>query len=260
MPADPDVYQSVRIAAAYATDRPAVHPVVCARIRGLLADGQRFGTALDVGCGAGASTAALLPHADHVIGVDPFPDMLRHARRLVPDARFVQGRLESLPFERETFDLVAAAGAINYADLDLALSELARVLKPGGWLAAYDFSAGRRLTVDSALPELYARFRHRYPSPPGYALDLSALPLSGTGLSLLRSETFTTSIAMTHERYVEYLLSETGVEWALRSGTLQATVRRECAGLFGPVFDKGPAQVAFDVQLAVMQRSPTLAA
>ncbi|WP_146615937.1 class I SAM-dependent methyltransferase [Nonomuraea aridisoli] len=64
------VYDSERLAAGYAFDRPPVHR----RILESVHLGRTARRVLDVGCGAGVSTAALAPPAEHMIGLEPrFP-------------------------------------------------------------------------------------------------------------------------------------------------------------------------------------------
>ena len=94
-----DLYNSARLATGYAFARPAVHPLVIERIvaHGTLA-ARSIGCALDVGCGAGRSTAALTAAARTIVGIEPAADMLAHRRAVAPGASFVLGRAEDLPF------------------------------------------------------------------------------------------------------------------------------------------------------------------
>ena len=87
-------YDSERLAAAYAFDRPPIHERIL-RSAHLAGHADR---ALDVGCGAGLSTAALSPLARRVTGLEPIPAMLAHRRTVAPRARFVIGQAERLPF------------------------------------------------------------------------------------------------------------------------------------------------------------------
>ena len=103
MPADPTIYQSSRMAESYARSRPPVHRSVCKRLIERISPNARLRNALDAGCGAGASTAALLPYVDQLTGLDPYPGMLRQAAANVASACFIQGRLESLPFGSSSF-------------------------------------------------------------------------------------------------------------------------------------------------------------
>jgi ubiquinone/menaquinone biosynthesis C-methylase UbiE len=61
--------------------------------------------------------------------------MLAEARKLAPEITFVQGDASDLPFDDESFDLVAHSNMIPFLD------EVARVLQPGGW-TIFGFSSG----------------------------------------------------------------------------------------------------------------------
>ena len=60
--------------------------------------------------------------------------MVEVARERLPASaeHLLEGRIEELPFPDASFDLVTATGVLEYADVDAALAELARVLRPGG--------------------------------------------------------------------------------------------------------------------------------
>ena len=98
---------------------------------------------LDVGCGTGVLLKALarsVPGAS-LCGVDPAPAMVEVAReRLGRSARLVLGTAEELPFAREEFDLVVSTNALHYFPRPLqALSEVSRVLRPGGKAVVTDW-------------------------------------------------------------------------------------------------------------------------
>jgi ubiquinone/menaquinone biosynthesis C-methylase UbiE len=93
--------------------------------------------ALDVGTGTGAGARTIrerFPTAD-VVGLDVSPAMIAEARRLVPDATFVEGDAAKLPFDDASFDLAAHSNMIPFLD------ETARVLRAGGW-TLFAFSSG----------------------------------------------------------------------------------------------------------------------
>ena len=104
---------------------------------------------LDVGCGTGALTAAVLAVAEpaEVTGVDPSEGFLAEARALVTDPRssFRAGDARALPFPGGRFDAVVSGLALNFVpDPGRAVAEFARVAVPGGVAAAYvwDYAGG----------------------------------------------------------------------------------------------------------------------
>ena len=91
---------------------------------------------LDVGCGTGAFARALAAERvspRRMTLLDPSDAML--ARCANVPARHVKGRLEALPFRDGEFDIVTCAWALETAtNIDLAISELCRVVRPNGVL------------------------------------------------------------------------------------------------------------------------------
>ncbi|MEZ7006552.1 methyltransferase domain-containing protein [Streptomyces sp. AD55] len=116
------------------------------------ADGGGARRLLDLGCGTGASTAALaaaFPGAE-VVGVDASAGMLRRAdaKRRPSRVRFVHAPAEELDRAEVggPFDAVFAAYLFrNLAEPDAVLASVRGVLVPGGWLAVHDYAlSGRR--------------------------------------------------------------------------------------------------------------------
>lgn len=93
---------------------------------------------LDVACGTGALTlaaAAVVGPDGRVAGLDANPEMLAVARRKSGDIDWREGAAENLPFEDVSFDAVISQfGLMFFDDRPRALSEMMRVLKPGGRL------------------------------------------------------------------------------------------------------------------------------
>jgi len=81
--------------------------------------------------------------ACRVVAVDPVPLHIDRARKRITDAGFedridvAKATLESLPFGAETFDLIWCRDVLNHVELDRALSECKRVLRPGGSMLVY---------------------------------------------------------------------------------------------------------------------------
>ena len=98
---------------------------------------------LDAACGTGDfALADRRAGAAKVTGVDFSPRMLERARHKAPSLEWVEADLLALPFEDRSFDSATVGfGVRNVADLEGALVELRRVLRPGG--AACDPSRSR---------------------------------------------------------------------------------------------------------------------
>ena len=100
---------------------------------GLLGAGP--GDILDAGMGPGRLLQALAECGWRVHGVDSSERMVQLAQTRIPEAqeRLVRGSIENLPFPDSSFDAVVATGVLEYvAYSEAAISELARVLRPGG--------------------------------------------------------------------------------------------------------------------------------
>jgi len=248
------VYDSPRLAAAYAFDRPRVHERIMDVIVERLRVRPTRGRGLDVGCGAGLSTAALGRIAERTVGLDPIPRMLTHSRSVAPDAGFVVGRAEQLPFSDAVFDIVASAGAINYADRERWLPEAARVLTAAGALIIYDFSVGRRLEDSRELEAWHDAFERRFYSPPGYDLDVRTLPFERSGLRMASYDELAIALPMDLSSYVRYVMSETRIELALSRGEPGEEIRRWCDDSLSPIFAGHVRGVIFDAYVACIMR------
>jgi len=99
---------------------------------------------LDAGCGTGLLTLALLRSIRFPVSItalDLSSTSVAAARRALyyssgrkRDVTFTQGNLLCLPFADESLDLVVTAGALEYVPLADGITELARVIRPGGHL------------------------------------------------------------------------------------------------------------------------------
>ena len=104
-------------------------------------------TILDLGCGAGFDTllaAKKVGPNGKVIGIDVTPQMIVKARNNagslgLMNVEFVLGEIEDLPIPNASADLVISNGVFNLcSDKPKVLSEVFRVLKPGGRLQMAD--------------------------------------------------------------------------------------------------------------------------
>lgn len=106
---------------------------------------------VDVGCGTGAVSAALLARgARSLVGVDPSPAYVAHAAAHLKDprARFEVGDAQALPLPDGGLDAAVSGLVLNFVPRpERAVAEMARVVRPGGLVAAYvwDYAEGMGL-------------------------------------------------------------------------------------------------------------------
>ena len=101
---------------------------------GGLAPGQR---ALEVGCGTGVFLEAAATTGADIVALDLSADLLAQARARVAAAgkvRLSLGNAEQMPFRDSSFDAVYGSSILHHLNIDAALAEVHRVLRPGGRL------------------------------------------------------------------------------------------------------------------------------
>lgn len=107
---------------------------------------------LDVGCGTGALTEAILRRADprSVIGIDASEPFIEHAKRHVVDrrARFALGDAQSLPVDASSVDVAVSGLVLNFVpEPARAAGQMRRAVRPGGRVAAYVWDYAGRMDL-----------------------------------------------------------------------------------------------------------------
>jgi len=154
--------------------------------------------ALDVASGTGDLAVALRAKGAEVVGCDFSEEMLERARRKEPSARFEWADALQLPYEDDSFDAATVGfGARNFSDLSRGLSEMARVVRPGGRVVVLEITTPQKpplstffsLWFDRAVPALgrlagdpdaYSYLPNsvkRFPDPEALAGELAAAGL-----------------------------------------------------------------------------------
>ncbi len=118
---------------AYERGRPDYPADAVAFIVNLL--GLRPGRALlEIGAGTGKMTRQLVPTGARILAIEPVSAMRSKLAEVVPEAELVGGTAESIRLPGRAVDAVVAAQAFHWFDTIRALSEIHRVLRPGGHL------------------------------------------------------------------------------------------------------------------------------
>ena len=125
---------------------------------------------LDVACGGGRITIPLLHRGHNVTATDFVPEfeykIRRHEKQFKGEFKFVRARIECLPLQDDSFDSVVCVNSIVYAAYYVwyrrAISEMVRVLKPGGKLYFTSWNALHPLWGSSILLNYVTRRRERF--------------------------------------------------------------------------------------------------
>lgn len=141
------------------------------------------GHVLDVGCGPGQWTHYLTDLGMDAAGVDPVPEFIESAKATYPSERYSLGRAEALGVDEGSLGGVLAWYSLIHVEpeqIDVALSEFARCIRPGGGLAL-GFFAGPKLEA----------FEHAITTAYYWPIELLTSKVEGAGFTVTHTESRT---------------------------------------------------------------------
>jgi ubiquinone/menaquinone biosynthesis C-methylase UbiE len=142
---------------------------------------ERPSLVVDLGCGTGLSTAVWADRAERVVGVEANPLMLAEARRAA-NVEYRQSCAEATELSEESADIVTCSQSFHWMDSAATLSEAARILRPGGVFAAYEYDLPPLTTpeVDDVFEAVLMRAGYQQGASQGIAAhQLDVLRASG---------------------------------------------------------------------------------
>ena len=150
----------------YSKGRPDFHSNTIRHIKDYLHLDEKLNNALDIACGTGLSTKALLEIATNVYGTDISQEMLNFA--IQPDKiHYSIASAEQQPFVGNNFDLITVSSGVHWFDIDKFLVEANRLLKSKSWLVLYEnYFISEMVGNDhftNWFPNVYLK---KFPSPP----------------------------------------------------------------------------------------------
>ena len=166
---DNKLFNSKRIASGYANDRPWLHKSVIEQIKADFADKIPFQNGLDVGCGAGLSTKALKLICNKVTGTDISEEMVHICKTQydAPEFTFYAAKAEETETAQIPYDIVTAAGVIDWVDRDRFLANMKQVMSPNAPLIIYDFWISDKMLGNSTYTDWYQnQYLAKFPKPP----------------------------------------------------------------------------------------------
>lgn len=163
---------------------------------------------LDLAAGTGVATRQLLARHADITAVDPGMPMLQQLRRRSPEVPAVVARAEALPFTEAVFDLACCATAWHWVDAGQTVSQLRRVVRPGGLLALWWANQQRDDSIDweRAEGEVHERWAlrggSRPPTQAGVGPREAAADLRSRGLDIVVETELEWSRRITRETHL----------------------------------------------------------
>jgi ubiquinone/menaquinone biosynthesis C-methylase UbiE len=223
----------------YAKGRPDFHSNTIKHIRDYIKIDNKLSRALDIACGTGLSTKALLDIATNVYGTDISQEMLNLA--LQPDKiNYSIAPAEHQPFIDNCFDLITVSSGVHWFDIDRFLTEANRVLKSKSWLVLYEnyFISEMAENDDFTnwFPNVYLK---KYPSPPrnnGYAWTNENL--YPKNFNFIAEKRFKNSVTLNKKQLAFYFTTQSNIISAVEKNEttyeqVENWLDKELASFFG---------------------------
>ena len=196
----------------YSKGRPYFHRNTIKHIREFIQIESKLENALDVACGTGLSTTALLDIAENVFGTDTSDEMLKLVLK-PQEIQYSKASAENLPFEHDYFDIITVSSGVHWFDIDKFLREASRILRSNSWLTLYEnYFISEMLEVeefDNWFPDVYLK---KYPSPKrNNNYVWTDENLKDKGFKLIYVETFKNPVNFTKEQLILYFTTQSNV-------------------------------------------------
>jgi ubiquinone/menaquinone biosynthesis C-methylase UbiE len=205
----------------YLEGRPDFHSIAVDHIGNFLGLSGKVERALDIACGTGLSTKALLPIASSVYGTDTSAEMLRLAYE-APNIQYTVAIAEQQPYADHSFDLITVCSGVHWFDIDAFLRECARLLKPKAWVVLYDNFFLGRMAGNSGFNAWYEEhYLVKFPAPPRNSnYEWSRAGLAEKALHFEEEEQYRNTVALNKVGLVQYLISQSNVIAFVNGGSI----------------------------------------
>ena len=120
-------------------------------------------TIVDLAAGTGKLTRALVTTGATVIAVEPISEMRARLNDALPGVQALEGTAEAIPLPSASADCVAVGQAFHWFRAPEALDDIARVLRPGGWLALFWNTRDVTHPLQKAIDDVLSRSPRRAP-------------------------------------------------------------------------------------------------
>lgn len=222
----------------YSKGRPDFHDNTIKHIKDYLQLENKLDKALDIACGTGLSTKALLEIATEVYGTDMSEEMLKLALQK-DKIKYSIAPAEQQPFADSTFNLITVSSAIHWFDIDKFLAEAKRLLKSKSWLVLYEnYFISEMVGNDNFthwFPDVYLK---KFPSPPrNNVYSWTKENLISKHFNFVTEERFKNSIHLNKKQLALYFTTQSNIIAAVEEkqttyGEVDNWLQEELASFF----------------------------
>lgn len=196
----------------YSKGRPDFHSNTINHIKNYLHLHNKLNNALDVACGTGLSTKALLEIATHVYGTDISEEMLK----LAPHRDKINYSLapaEQQPFADNSFDLITVSSGVHWFDIDKFLIEANRLLKSKSLLVLYENHFIAEMVGNNNFSNWFADvYLKNFPSPPrNNAYAWTTENLNQKNFVFIGEEKFKNAVTLTKKQLALYFTTQSNI-------------------------------------------------
>ena len=244
-------FDSHRIAEGYAK-RPWLHKGVIDRFRKDcdLPEDYMFSNGLDVGCGAGLSTKALKTICRHVTGTDIAESMVEVCNELYGSDEaysFYTAGAEDTLIPDEKYDVVSAAGMVNWVDEKKFMENLIEVTKDECFIIIYDFWITDKMKNVPEYTRWYQdEYLKRFPKPPRKENIWTDADLIN-GLKMYKQINYELIYSFSLDDFIDFMMIQSNVNAKIESGEMvELQVRRWMKDTLSPIFKDKEQELIFD--------------
>jgi ubiquinone/menaquinone biosynthesis C-methylase UbiE len=222
----------------YSKGRPDFHSNTIKHIKAYLHLDKKLNNALDVACGTGLSTKALLEIATNVYGTDISQEMLNFASSS-DKIHYSIASAEQQPFTDNYFDLITVSSGVHWFDIDKFLAEANRLLKSKSWLVIYENHFISEMVGNDNFttwfPNVYLK---KFPSPPrNNAYCWTNENLIPKNFIFVTEEKFKNSITLNKKQLALYFTTQSNIIAAVEKnettyGQVENWLDQELASFF----------------------------
>lgn len=250
-------FDTKRIAEGY-LNRPWLHKKVIERFINDYQISTHFHNGLDVGCGAGLSTKALRLICNQVTGTGISEQMIQVCKEAYKNDEgytFYQAKAEETKEPMEKYDIVTAAGMVNWVDRDIFLQLMNQIMQEQGVLLIYDFWITDKMQGSRKYTKWYQNeYLKRFPKPSRNENIWKQEEVSEYDFKIKKQINYEVTYDFSMEHFIDFMMIQSNVNAKIEDGTITEPQAREWFGkTLAPVFEDNVQTLLFQGYYWYMQ-------